>query len=147
MDDLYGAIAPMTRPPHLLLVDDEVGVLLALQRFMLRRGWTVELCSSGVEAHDRLQSKDAHADIDAILCDVNMPGMSGIQLYLALERERPWLVERLVLASGDVTSPDVAAFLAEVTCPILEKPFALSLLAETLASVSGRATAAATSPA
>jgi len=136
MDDLYGDIAPVTRPPHLLLVDDEPAIRLALQRFLQRRGWTVESCVSGVEAYARLLRDDAEDDIDAVLCDVKMPNMSGIELYRALERERPQFLDRLVLATGDVASADVAAFLADVRCPILEKPFALSVLADALAAVS-----------
>ena len=92
----------------------------------------------------RLLRDGAAADIDAVLCDVKMPGMSGIELYRALERERPVFLDRLVLATGDVASADVATFLADVRCPILEKPFALSVLAEALAAVSVGATPEAT---
>lgn len=144
MDDASGDPPPVTRAPHLLLVDDEPAIRLALQRYMVRRGWTVEPCASGVDAHARLVREGAAAEVDAILCDVKMPGMSGIELYRALERERPHFLTRLVLATGDVASADVAEFLAEVRCPILEKPFALSELAEALASVSTHPTTAAT---
>lgn len=144
MNDLLGDLAAVTRPPHLLLVDDEAAIRMALQRFLQRRGWTVELCVSGVEAGERLLRDGAEADIDAVLCDVKMPGMSGIELYRLLERERPSFLDRLVLATGDVASVDVAAFLADVRCPILEKPFALAVLADALAAVSVRATPGAT---
>jgi CheY-like chemotaxis protein len=144
MDHLDAEISPVTRPPHLLLVDDEPAIRMALERFLQRRGWTVEPCVSGVEAHARLLRDGAAADIDAVLCDVKMPGMSGIELYRALERERPVFLDRLVLATGDVASADVATFLADVRCPILEKPFALSVLAEALAAVSVGATPEAT---
>lgn len=147
MDDLCGDSVPVIRAPHLLLVDDEPAIRLALQRFMQRRGWTVESCASGVDAYARLLRDGADSEIDAILCDVKMPGMSGIEFYRALEQARPTFLERLVLATGDVASADVAAFLADVSCPVLEKPFALATLAEALASVSSRATRAATPPA
>lgn len=144
MTDATGDRLPATRAPHLLLVDDEPAIRLALQRYMQRRGWTVELCASGVDAYARLLCVGADSEIDAILCDVKMPGMSGIEFYRALETERPHFLTRLVLATGDVASADVAEFLSAVRCPILEKPFALSALGEALASVSVRATPAAT---
>jgi CheY-like chemotaxis protein len=144
MNGTTGDSSPATRAPHLLLVDDEPAIRLALQRFMMRRGWTVEACASGVDAYARLVCTGAEHEIDAILCDVKMPGMSGIEFYRALEQARPMFLTRLVLATGDVASADVAEFLAAVRCPILEKPFALSALAEALASVSSRATPAAT---
>lgn len=144
MNDSTGDPSSATRAPHLLLVDDEPAIRLALQRYMLRRGWTVELCASGVDAYARLVSDGADDAIDAILCDVKMPGMSGIEFYRALEQERPHFLTRLVLATGDVASADVAEFLSAVRCPILEKPFALAELATALASVSTRATPATT---
>jgi CheY-like chemotaxis protein len=144
MNGTIGEPSPATRAPHLLLVDDEPAIRLALQRYMTRRGWTVESCVSGVDAYARLVREGADGEIDAILCDVKMPGMSGIEFYRALEQARPTFLTRLVLATGDVASADVAEFLATVRCPILEKPFALTDLADALASVSTRVTAAAT---
>jgi hypothetical protein len=47
-------------------------------------------------------------------------------------------INRLVLATGDVASHDVATFLETVQCPVLEKPFALAELAEVLGRVSAR---------
>lgn len=144
MEHFVADRSPATRAPHLLLVDDEPAIRLALQRYLLRRGWTVESCASGVDAYARLVSAGADTEIDAILCDVKMPGMSGIEFYRVLERERPHFLSRLVLATGDVASADVAEFLSSVRCPILEKPFALAQLAEALVSVSTRATPATT---
>ncbi len=140
-------VAVHTRAPHLLLVDDEPAIRMALERFLTRRGWTVTLCTSGVEASALLLADGAASRIDAVLCDLKMPGMSGIALYQLLERERPEFLDRLVLATGDVASADVAAFLQDVRCPVLEKPFALSALLDVLAAVSAHPTAAATSPA
>jgi len=140
MNDSRGDPAPVLRASYALLVDDEPAIRLALQRYLLRRGWTVELCASGVEAYERLMRAGAETEIDVILGDVKMPGMSGIEFYRALERARPHFLTRLVFATGDVASADVAAFLADVRCPILEKPFALAEMVEALASVSARAT-------
>jgi PAS domain S-box-containing protein len=146
-DDAIDAPSEHGRRPHLLLVDDEPAIRMALDRFLTRRGWTVTLCTSGVDASERLLADGADARIDVVLCDLKMPGMNGIALYRLLERERPVFLDRLVFATGDVASADVATFLQGVRCPVLEKPFALSALLDVLAVASAHPTAAATSPA
>jgi PAS domain S-box-containing protein len=127
-----------SRPPHLLLIDDEAAIRLALERFLSRRGWTVETCPSATEGSTRLLAEGATQRFDAVICDLKMQGMSGIELYRLLEQEQPQLIDRLVLVTGDVASQDVARFLETVRCPVLEKPFALTGLAEVLARISGR---------
>jgi hypothetical protein len=44
----------------------------------------------------------------------------------------PQVARRFILSTGDTSAPDVSGFLAQVTVPILEKPFELVTL-ETLA--------------
>jgi PAS domain S-box-containing protein len=145
--DAIDAPSEHDRRPHLLLVDDEPAIRMALERFLTRRGWTVTLCTSGVDASELLLADGAGARIDVVLCDLKMPGMNGIALYHLLERERPVFLGRLVFATGDVASADVATFLQGVRCPVLEKPFALTALLDVLAVASAHPTAAATSPA
>jgi hypothetical protein len=40
----------------------------------------------------------------------------------------PAIARRFVLSTGDTSAPDVSGFLAQVTVPVLEKPFELTLL-------------------
>lgn len=122
----------MTNPPTMLLIDDEAAIRMALQRFLTRRGWVVDTCSTGLEARDRLMAPDAAARYDAIVCDLKMPGMTGIALYQHLEAHQPQLLDRWIFATGDVASEDVAGFLETVSCPVLEKPFSLASLADLL---------------
>lgn len=130
----------MSNSPLLLLIEDEAPIRQALQRFLTRRGWTVELCATGLEGRDRLMEPDPASRFDAILCDFKMPGMSGIELYQHIEEHRPHLLDRLIFATGDVASHNIASFLETVNCPVLEKPFPLASLAELLESVRARST-------
>jgi signal transduction histidine kinase/FixJ family two-component response regulator len=123
--------------PCLLLIDDEPAIRMALERFLTRRGWTVESCASGIEGRDALMAPDAETRYNAIVCDLKMPGMTGIELYRHLEEHRPALINKLIFATGDVASQDVATFLESVHCPVLEKPFSLASLAGLLDSRRG----------
>ncbi len=130
--------------PHnrrLLLIDDEAAIRLALQRFLTRRGWQVDLCGSGAEGRDLIMAEPLEPGYDAVLCDLKMPGMTGIDLYHYLHEHRPEYISRLILATGDVASQEVAAFLDTVRCPVLEKPFALAQLAEWLETIAPTAPA------
>ena len=126
----HRAVAPPTgKRPRLLVIDDETPIRIALRRFFERRGWIVDECGDGDHALRVLG--DAAADhYDVVICDLKMPGVSGIELYGALSLRQPMLVSRLIFATGDVASTDAAAFLQQVRCPVLEKPYELGLLAE-----------------
>lgn len=120
---------------RLLLVDDEAAIRMALERFLTRRGWRVETCGSGLEARDLLMAEGDGAGFDAVVCDLKMPGMTGIELYKYLGEHRPRYISRLILATGDVASQEVATFLDGVHCPVLEKPFGLARLAQLLEEI------------
>lgn len=72
----------MTR---ILIVDDEETIRLALRKFLRSRGYEVEIAGSGDQAL-QLLSKDSFA---LMLCDVRMPGMTGVQIVpLARKKTR-----------------------------------------------------------
>jgi CheY-like chemotaxis protein len=120
------------RRPALLVIDDEVTIRLAVRRFFERRGWCVHEARDGREGLRRLFDGAAGGAYDAIVCDLRMPGLGGVELYDRLVAEAPTLLPRLILSTGDVASPDAAAFLAAAPCPVLAKPFELTLLARTI---------------
>ncbi|HET6760928.1 MAG TPA: response regulator, partial [Gemmatimonadaceae bacterium] len=63
----------MTR---ILIVDDEETIRLALRKFLRSRGYEVEVAGSGDQAMQILDSES----FSLMLCDVRMPGMTGVQV-------------------------------------------------------------------
>lgn len=61
---------------RVLIVDDEHSVRLAIARFLRTRGHNVEVADSGAAALDMLR----HNRFEIMLCDIRMPGMSGLEL-------------------------------------------------------------------
>lgn len=114
-------------PPRALVVDDESTIRSALARYFRRLGWEVDEAEDGAAA-GRFLFGEAARDYTVVVCDLRMPGVSGIDLHARVERERPALLDRLIFSSGDLISEEAEAFLARVRSPVLQKPFELSAL-------------------
>lgn len=84
----------MHKPPRtLLLVDDEPNILAALKRFIRRDGYQILTASSGQEGLDLL----ARHEVDVIVSDQRMPGMTGVEFLRAVKTLYPETV-RIVLS-------------------------------------------------
>jgi two-component system, response regulator, stage 0 sporulation protein F len=88
----------------ILVVDDEPDVAeLFRQRFRreMRQGtYVIHYAASGSEALDRLQG-EIEPTLLAVLSDINMPGMDGLQLLAEIRRRFPDLPVMMVTAYGD----------------------------------------------
>jgi CheY-like chemotaxis protein len=88
----------------ILVVDDEPDVAeLFRQRFRreTRQGTSVmHFAASGAEALDRLGGEIEPALL-AVLSDINMPGMDGLQLLAEIKQRFPHLPVMMVTAYGD----------------------------------------------
>ena len=68
---------------RILVVDDERAVRESLQRALELEGYEIELAADGREALERLGA-DGH--VDAVLLDVLMPGMDGLEVCRTIRR-------------------------------------------------------------
>jgi CheY-like chemotaxis protein len=88
----------------ILVVDDEPDVAdLFRQRFRreARLGtYVMHFASSGAEALDRL-AREIQPTLVAVLSDINMPGMDGLELLGKIKQRRPDLPVMMVTAYGD----------------------------------------------
>jgi two-component system cell cycle sensor histidine kinase/response regulator CckA len=115
-----------------LIVDDNTLVLTLVGRILEAAGFATLQASSGPEAI-RLAA-DYSGNIDLLLSDVKMPGMSGLELALALTGSRREL--RVLLMSG-FTEGELAALDKEWV--IIEKPFTAEELVQTVKDLLGAA--------
>lgn len=124
--------------PRVLIVEDDATVSRALHR-LLHRTHEVELAHDGVEA---LASIRAGRRFHAIVSDVAMPQMTGLELFDHLAREAPEQARRIVFLTGGVQGP-VARRLRQTGAPQLEKPVDISALRDTIAQLAATSTAGA----
>jgi len=118
---------------RVLLIEDDDAVRQSMRRFLRRGGWLV---SEAVEGRAGLEL--ALLDRwDVIICDVKLPGLSGIELYDRVVEVNPAQARRVVLVSGDTGSYDMVAFRERTDAVILEKPFELKIFGETVERAAG----------
>jgi two-component system NtrC family sensor kinase len=113
---------------RLLFIDDEQPLRSGLQAFGALRGFTVLTAENGLEGLEMLRA----SAVDAIVCDLRMPGMDGPSFHERLRRERPGLAARTVFLTGDVVTSNR---MPSVKQPVLSKPFTFEKLEETLVAV------------
>ena len=86
---------------NVLLVDDEVSFIETFSERLVMRNLEISKAFSGEEA---LQVLEANKTIEAVILDVKMPGMDGIETLVEIKKKLP-LVEVIMLSGhADVES-------------------------------------------
>ena len=116
---------------HVLLVDDEPGILRALTRLLQRDGHIVETTTNGQEALALLHERG----FDLILCDLRMPACNGQTFYELLQRQHPTLCQRMIFLTGDTLGVESQAFLAGCGQPWILKPCGIEEIRAAIARV------------
>jgi DNA-binding NtrC family response regulator len=100
------------------VVDDEPLVRRFAARVLEEEGFCVSQAADGLEALGLLQ-EDVH-DFDAVVSDVVMPRLNGVELVQALSSTHPQLPVLLMsgYAGGELEGMGIAA-----PCGLLAKPF------------------------
>ncbi len=87
-------------PIPILVVDDELALRRALERFLESRGYDVRAASSGSQALDLLRQRSAAV----MLLDLRMPGMSGMDVVSEALTIEPEIAVVILSAMTDATS-------------------------------------------
>jgi CheY-like chemotaxis protein len=125
---------------YILVVDDEPDVEnLFRQQFRrdIRSGrFTMEFATSGPQALERAKTI-MDPMLILILSDINMPGMSGLEMLPQVKAARPNVPVIMITAYGDEATKKKAAELG--ASGLLTKPIDFSLLREEIYSRLDRA--------
>jgi signal transduction histidine kinase/ActR/RegA family two-component response regulator len=104
---------------RLLAIDDEALLLKAYRR-MLGDAHELTTALGGTEAL-RLLERDTAFDV--ILCDLQMPEMSGMEVHAAVRERYPALADRFIFVTGGAFSSDARKFLEDAVSTVIQKPF------------------------
>ena len=70
---------------HILVVDDELAILTALEKVFSRAGYKAYLAETAEEALGILEKEN----INVMFLDLNLPGMNGVELCRKIRKDRP----------------------------------------------------------
>ena len=122
------------RPMRILVVDDDGAVRESLRRALGLERYDVELAGDGAEALDRLGGEPG---IDALVLDVSMPKLDGLEVCRRLRRDGNALPILMLTARDEVA--DRVAGLDAGADDYVVKPFALEELLARLRALLRRA--------
>lgn len=117
--------------PTVLVVDDEEDLRDIMRRMLERRGFATLIAGDSQEAIQ--VCRDHPGDIDILVTDLGLPGVSGGQLSQSATELRPGM--RVVYISGLPKEMAVAEGQIEPDALLVKKPFSTELLIEALRSV------------
>jgi PAS domain S-box-containing protein len=102
-----------------LVIDDEVLLRRAFER-TLKHHYDLVLAESAERAMAIVTSDRA---FDLILCDLMMPGMSGMDWFAWLQAWDSELAARVIFVTGGAVTPQAREFVAHTSNPVISKPF------------------------
>lgn len=104
------------KPAHLLLVDDDPGLLKLLGMRLVSEGYSVVTAESGPEAL-RVLTRER---VDLVVSDLRMDEMDGLQLFAEIQKAQPGMPVIILTAHGSI--PDAVAATQKGVFSFLTKP-------------------------
>ena len=104
------------KPAHLLLVDDDPGLLKLLGLSLTSEGYSVVTAESGAEGLRVLNREK----VDLVISDLRMDEMDGMQLFAEIQKVQPGMPVIILTAHGSI--PDAVAATQQGVFSFLTKP-------------------------
>ena len=111
---------------HILVIDDEQPVREAVTDILEMEGLKVLTASNG--AAGLAKYRERQADIQVVLLDLSMPGLSGEETFHALHAINPNV--RVILSSGYSHTEALQRFRDQSPAGFIQKPYDASSLVE-----------------
>jgi putative two-component system response regulator len=85
---------------NILVVDDDIGVLYSTAKLLTLHNYQVATASNAEEALKQVKNRR----FDLVVCDINMPGRSGLDFLNDLKRIDPTTASVVMTSNGTVTT-------------------------------------------
>ena len=105
----------------ILVIEDEQSLRDLMKALFVPRGYKLLVAADGVEAVNVLMSEPSR--IDAILLDLNLPRMNGLEVYRNIRRLRP--DAKVIVISGNITPEARQELVALGQNDFVPKPYSL----------------------
>jgi DNA-binding response OmpR family regulator len=104
---------------RILIIDDEPDITEIITLFADQLGYSADTCHSGDDAI----KKFGDTDYWAILCDLKMPGLSGLEIYEKAQELSQELGKRFILVTGALLDKTAEDTVREKNIMCFRKPF------------------------
>jgi len=119
-----------------LLIEDEPSIMALVSATLERNGYEVVCIESGAEAL-RLLERGKYL---GVVSDMRTPGgVDGAQVHSWISANRPDLVNRVVIITGDYANEETVTTLRKIGALYLEKPFRVQDLISAVEKTMGKA--------
>ena len=112
----------------ILLVDDEEILREVSRELLMECGYEVILAKNGQEALSLYRKY--YAEIDLVLLDMSMPGMSGDEVYSKLKTDFPDI--RVLISSGSEQDSRISEMLKNRNIGFIKKPYTIHNLSDSI---------------
>jgi CheY-like chemotaxis protein len=119
---------------QVLLLEDDLEFRDIAKELLTENGYTVVAVANGGEGVREVLARN----FTLVLCDFMMPGLPGDIFFRAVQRIRPSLCQRFVFMTGHQTDERTLAFIKSVDGFVLQKPFPLQHLLDSVAFAEAR---------
>ena len=111
--------------PHLLLVDDDISILRLIEKVLKKSLGDAITMESVVDARDAVARID-QGDVELLITDLEMPGISGLDLLQRAKKQKP--CTQVILLTGSTDSDSLLDALEMGANDYLVKPVDLQML-------------------
>ena len=116
-DLLFGAL---TGNGRILVIDDESSVRTVVRMTLEKAGYDVVEAEDGEQAIEAINTGENRLVLDAVICDIRMPKINGIEAIDYFQREYPHVP--LVILTGYPETEMAVSFLRKGVADYLVKP-------------------------
>jgi two-component system chemotaxis response regulator CheY len=115
-----------------LVVDDEASMRQTIKNMMTRIGFkSVVSAENGKKAYEILSA----SRMDLVICDVNMPEMTGLELFKTIRADRKYDQVQFIFVTAEARRDMVARVAEGGTNEYIIKPFVMGTLEDKIAKV------------
>lgn len=89
--------------PRILVIDDEEEIRSIVKHHLVKANYEVVEAEDGEKAIQRINEADNPLRVDAVICDIRMPKINGIEAISYFQREYPTLPLIVITGYPDVS--------------------------------------------